>query len=29
MGQENVDGVVVYNLDDRLRNVWMGYMRGR
>jgi hypothetical protein len=28
-GQENVDGVVVYNLDDRLRNVWMGYMRGR
>jgi hypothetical protein len=29
MGQENVDGVVVYNLDDRLRNVWMGYLRGR
>lgn len=27
LGQENVDGVVVYKLDDRLRNVWLGYLR--
>lgn len=27
LGLENVDGVVVYKLDERLRNVWMGYLR--
>ena len=27
MGQEDAPGVQVYNLGERLRNVWMGYMR--
>lgn len=29
MGQEDAPGVQVYNLGERLRNVWMGYMRAR
>lgn len=28
-GQENVPGVEVYNLGERLQNVWLAYMRAR
>lgn len=29
MGQEDAPGVQVYNLGERLQNVWLGYMRAR
>ena len=29
LGQENVSGVVVYNLGERLQNVWLATLRSR